>query len=110
MRVSPRQKIDMVSANADPSSDRRGPAGGQRAFVSGLATALAAAGHDVTVWTRRDRPDAEVCPTADSAVAVRRADAGPARAVATQELLVHMPTFAAALRAAWEREPPRLTS
>ena len=106
--MSPRQKIDMVSANADPSADPRGPVDGQCAFVSGLAAALAAAGHDVTVWTRRDRPDAQARSLTDAGVAVRRVEAGPARAVATQELLAHLPVFAATLRAAWEREPPHV--
>jgi glycosyltransferase involved in cell wall biosynthesis len=101
MRVSPRQKIDMVSANADP----RSPA---NVFVGGLATALAAAGHDVTVWTRRDRPDLRAEVRTEAGVTVRHVDAGPARAVAPAELLSHLPAFATALRTAWDHERPQV--
>jgi D-inositol-3-phosphate glycosyltransferase len=100
------QKIDLVSENADPLVDPREPAaGGQSAHVHGLAAALAASGCEVTVWTRRHRPDLPPSVTADDGVVVRYVDAGPA----PNEPHAHLPAFAAALRGAWEDHPPQVT-
>ena len=60
--MSQKLKIDLVSEHASPLADPGGPdAGGQNVHVGELATALVAQGHDVTVWTRRDRPRQPVC-------------------------------------------------
>ena len=48
-------RIAMVSEHASPLAAVGGvDAGGQNVHVLELSTALAALGHDVTVWTRRD--------------------------------------------------------
>ena len=48
-------RIAMVSEHASPLAAVGGvDAGGQNVHVLELGTALAAAGHEVTVWTRRD--------------------------------------------------------
>ena len=51
-------RIDMVSEHASPLAVPGGSdAGGQNVHVRELAVALAAQGHEVTVWTRRDAPE-----------------------------------------------------
>ena len=48
-------RIDMVSEHASPLAVPGGTdSGGQNVHVRELSLALAAHGHEVTVWTRRD--------------------------------------------------------
>jgi D-inositol-3-phosphate glycosyltransferase len=81
-------------------------AGGQDAHVHALSSALVAAGHDVTVWTRRDRPDQPDARRTGSGVTVRHVDVGPARGLSGDELVPHLPALADVLRAAWTADPP----
>jgi D-inositol-3-phosphate glycosyltransferase len=105
--VSQRLKIDLVSEHASPLADPGGPdAGGQNVHVGELAAALVAQGHEVTVWTRRDRPGQPDSVTIGPGVLVRHLDAGPLRPVAKDELLPHLPALADGLRAAWARDRP----
>jgi glycosyltransferase involved in cell wall biosynthesis len=85
--------IDMVAAD-------------RRAHVRALSSALVAAGHDVTVWTRRDRPDQPAARRTDSGATVRHVDMGPPRSRSGDELVPHLPALADALRAAWTADPP----
>jgi D-inositol-3-phosphate glycosyltransferase len=100
-------RIDMVSEHASPLAGPGGPdAGGQNVHVRELALALAAQGHEVTVWTRRDAPEPpETVPLAQGVV-VRHLAAGPARPLPKDELVPHVPAMAEALRAAWRRDRP----
>jgi D-inositol-3-phosphate glycosyltransferase len=81
-------KIAMVSEHASPLADVGGvDAGGQNVHVGSLARALARAGHDVTVYTRRDAPDLpDRIRTADGVV-VEHLTAGPAAPLPKDELL-----------------------
>jgi D-inositol-3-phosphate glycosyltransferase len=95
-------RVAMVSEHASPLAVLGGDdAGGQNVHVAALARALARAGADVVVHTRRDDPDlprrVPLCP----GVVVDHVDAGPAETLPKDELLPFMDAFAAELAAAW---------
>jgi glycosyltransferase involved in cell wall biosynthesis len=102
-------RIDLVSEHASPLAAIGGvDAGGQNVHVAALAAGLARRGHEVTVHTRRDDeslPDRVVVQDGYNVVHV---PAGPPRALPKDELLPHMPAFAAALREQWADAPPDL--
>jgi D-inositol-3-phosphate glycosyltransferase len=99
--------IAMVSEHASPLAAPGGTdSGGQNVHVAELGTALAAAGHEVTVWTRRDTPELpDVVPFARG-VQVRHVDAGPPLPIPKDEIVDHVPQLAAGLEAAWRADPP----
>src|SRR3954454_18315840 len=87
-------KVAMVSEHASPLAVLGGvDAGGQNVHVAALATALAARGHDVTVYTRRDSPSLARQTTLVPGVEVEHLDAGPAREIPKDELLPHIPAL-----------------
>ncbi|WP_026341247.1 glycosyltransferase [Actinomadura atramentaria] len=99
--------IHMVSEHASPLAPLGGAdAGGQNVHVAALARALAARGHRVRVFTRRDDPDlpAEAAPF--QGVVVEHVDAGPPEAVPKDDLLPYMREFGARLRDRWRADPP----
>src|SRR6201999_3177345 len=83
-------------------------AGGQNVHVESLARALARAGHDVTVYTRRDAPDLPARVTMTSGVVVEQLDAGPAAPLPKDELLPLVGELGAALAARLAERPPDL--
>ena len=100
-------RVSLVSEHASPLAVLGGvDAGGQNVHVAALATALGAAGHDVTVYTRRDdaalpdrvafAPGVEVVPVT----------AGPVEPVPKDALLPHMGELARALTDAWTADRP----
>ncbi len=100
-------KIAMVSEHASPLATLGGvDAGGQNVHVAALARALAARGHEVEVYTRRDGwelPDrVPLCP----GVEVVHVPAGPAMRMAKDDLLPHMDAFGRWLAQAWASAPP----
>lgn len=96
----------MVSEHASPLAVMGGEdAGGQNVHVAALARHLAADGHEVTVWTRRDDPALPAQVVRDG-VTVAHVDAGPARAIAKDQLPRWMDDFAVALATAWRDRPP----
>jgi D-inositol-3-phosphate glycosyltransferase len=100
-------KIDLVSEHASPLAGPGGPdTGGQNVHVRELSSALAAQGHEVTVWTRRDAAHLAPVVTTRSGVDVRYLDAGPARPLPKDELVNHVPAMAEALHEAWRHDPP----
>jgi D-inositol-3-phosphate glycosyltransferase len=99
--------IAMVSEHADPmTSCGSVDAGGQNVHVAELSRALAARGHRVRVYTRRDRLDTPDRELLGEAVEVVRVPAGPPTDVPKDELLPHIPDFARFLAAEWDAEPP----
>ena len=101
-------RIAMVSEHASPLAAAGGlDAGGQNVHVSELGTALAAAGHEVTVWTRRDddrTPDlVTLHPGVDGA---HTSTAGPRAPIPKDELVPHLPAFAGGLGADWAAQRP----
>jgi glycosyltransferase involved in cell wall biosynthesis len=99
-------KIALVSEHANPLAALGGvDAGGQNVHVAALAAGLARHGHDVVVHTRRDdRSTPNQVLTPDGYV-VDHVSAGPPTEVPKDDLLPHMPAFAASLERRWRRQP-----
>jgi D-inositol-3-phosphate glycosyltransferase len=101
-------RIAMVSEHASPLAVLGGvDAGGQNVHVAALAQALAARGHEVEVYTRRDAAELPRRVRMAPGVHVVHVDAGPPRHVPKDELLPWMPAFAAWLQRAWARPDRR---
>lgn len=99
--------IAMVSEHASPLAAVGGvDAGGQNVHVLELGTALAAAGHEVTVWTRRDDDRTPDTVTLLPGVTVRTVTAGPRAPVPKDQLVPYLPGFARALGADWAARRP----
>jgi D-inositol-3-phosphate glycosyltransferase len=107
-------RIAMVSEHASPLAASSGlggvDAGGQNVAVRALALALADAGHEVVVHTRRTDP---VTPRrvpltgsgrAPGSVVVDHVDAGPACELAKDDLVDHMDAFSDELAACWRSD------
>ncbi|HEX2144573.1 MAG TPA: glycosyltransferase [Glycomyces sp.] len=100
-------RIAMVSEHASPLAQMGGEdAGGQNVHVAQLAAALVRQGHEVTVYTRRDRPDIEAIVLAPEGYMVMHVDAGPAERVPKDELPPYMGRFAERLGETWGIERP----
>ena len=114
-------RVAMVSEHASPLAALRpsqisaiagvgglggADAGGQNVHVAALATAMARRGVQVTIYTRRDRPELPRVVQMAPGVAVEHVDAGPARPIPKDEMLPHMDAFSAWLRRAFLEDPP----
>ncbi|MGV9251477.1 glycosyltransferase [Streptomyces sp. NPDC003697] len=100
-------RIAMVSEHASPLAALGGvDAGGQNVYVARLTEELARRGHDVTVYTRRDRtglPDRVPLP---GGAVVEHVPAGPPEPLPKDALFAHMPAFGDHLARAWARQRP----
>nr|WTA69826.1 glycosyltransferase [Micromonospora sp. NBC_00855] len=95
-------RIAMISEHASPLAVLGGEdAGGQNTHVAELSAALAAAGHEVRVYTRRDAPDLPVTVRSPDGYDVVHVPAGPAEPVAKDALLPHMRDFSNWLIERW---------
>ncbi len=91
--------VVLISEHASPLAVAGGvDAGGQNIYVAHVARALAAAGHQVDVLTRRDARALPAAVDMRPGVRVHHLDAGPADFVPKEQLLPHMPAFAEAAR------------
>ncbi|MGN6089580.1 MAG: glycosyltransferase [Actinomycetales bacterium] len=102
-------RIAMVSEHASPLAVLGGvDAGGQNVHVADLSRALARAGHEVTVYTRRDdealADKVKLC----KGVTVEHVTAGPAAALPKDELLPYMDEFGDELARRWSKKAPDL--
>lgn len=99
----------MISEHASPLAALGGvDAGGQNVHVAALSAALAARGHRVTVYTRRDSPDLPARVAAGERFEVVHVDAGPPTQVPKDSLLPYMAQLARGVAADWGQEPPDL--
>lgn len=100
-------KIAVVSAHANPLPVL-GDAeeGGQDVHVADLAAALAAAGHDVTVHTRRDSVRSPASVRTKQGYDIVHVKAGPPSPVHPDELLPHLDEFTRFLRDQWRTDRP----
>ncbi|GAA0805870.1 glycosyltransferase [Spirilliplanes yamanashiensis] len=95
-------RIALISEHASPLAALGGEdAGGQNTHVAELAAALADAGNDVRVYTRRDDPALPECVAVRPGVTVVHVPAGPAEQVPKDDLLPYMGAFGDWLAAAW---------
>jgi len=100
-------RVAMVSEHASPLAALGGvDAGGQNVHVAELSRALAQAGHDVTVYTRRDDAALPDRVLAAPGVTVEHVPAGPPETVAKDDLLPFIPEFGAYLARRWAAAPP----
>jgi glycosyltransferase involved in cell wall biosynthesis len=100
-------RIAMISEHASPLAALGGEdAGGQNTHVAELAAALADAGHDVRVYTRRDDPALPECVDVRPGVAVVHVPAGPPEAVPKDALLPFMGDFGRWLADDWRTWRP----
>jgi glycosyltransferase involved in cell wall biosynthesis len=98
-------RIAMVSEHASPLATLGGvDAGGQNVHVAALGAALARAGHEVDVYTRRDDRDQPERVELVPGVTVVHVPAGPPRPVPKDELLPYMPAFGDLLAESWSGE------
>jgi glycosyltransferase involved in cell wall biosynthesis len=102
-------RIAMVSEHASPLAAIGGvDSGGQNVHVDSLARALARAGHDVTVHTRRDSAELPDRVRIADGVLVEHLDAGPAAPVPRDELLPFVGQLGSELAARFAADPPEL--
>lgn len=95
-------KISMVSEHASPLAALGGvDAGGQNVHVAALSSSLAARGHHVTVYTRRDDPRLPAKVQVGPGLTVVHVDAGPARHVPKDGLLPYMGELADGIAKDW---------
>jgi glycosyltransferase involved in cell wall biosynthesis len=94
----------MISEHASPLATLGGvDAGGQNAHVAALACTVAALGHEVRVYTRRDGPQLPPVAALAPGVDVVHVPAGPARPIPKDDLPPYMDEFGRWLGAAWRR-------
>ncbi|MEW9534626.1 glycosyltransferase [Microbispora sp. NPDC049125] len=102
-------KIAMVSEHASPLATLGGvDAGGQNVHVAALAREIAEAGHEVTVYTRKDREDLPESVTFGPGVTVVHVPAGPAAEIPKDEILPWVPQFGKWLHDRWLFDRPDL--
>ena len=99
-------KVALVAAHANPAPAPGERVWSQRVHVAELGRALVRAGHQVTVFTRRDRADRRDAEVLHPGVVVRHLDAGPPEALADNEVLAHLDEFTTALRSTLAAEEP----
>ena len=97
-------RIAMISEHASPLAELGGDAGGQNIHVAELAAALAAQGHEVRVYTRKDSEDQPPLVRMREGVTVVYVPAGPPRPLPKDELLPYMKDFSRALVDQWRGE------
>ncbi len=89
-------RIAMISEHASPLSALGGvDSGGQNVYVGQVARQLAAAGHRVDIFTRREREAQPAIVCLGDGVRVVHVPAGPAAPLPKERLLQHMPAFTA---------------
>jgi D-inositol-3-phosphate glycosyltransferase len=95
-------RIAMISGHASPLAELGGPdAGGQNVHVAELARHLARRGHEVRVYTRRDRVAQPPTVTHASGYRVEHVPAGPPRPIGKDEVPPFMPRFGHWLEDLW---------
>ncbi len=100
-------KIAMVSEHASPLAMLGGvDAGGQNVHVAELSAAMARAGHEVAVYTRRDAPGLPDRVSTPQGYTVVHVPAGPSEHLPKDELLDHMGIFAGYLADHWQADRP----
>ncbi len=88
------RRIAIVSEHASPIATLGGvDNGGQNVYVAQVAKYLAALGHQVDVFTRRDSAELEAIFPWENGVRVIHVPAGPAKYISKEEMLPYMRDF-----------------
>lgn len=93
-------RVGLVCAHAGPSRGTDGLTVGTHQHIARVAAELAARGHDVRVYERRDDPALPETATVDG-YRVERVPIGPAAPLPTAELVPHVSAFGAWLAERW---------
>ncbi|MGW4501149.1 glycosyltransferase [Micromonospora sp. NPDC004336] len=96
-------RVGLVCAHAGPPRRADAPTVGTHQHIARVATELAARGHDVRVYERRDDPDLPETATVDG-YRVERVPVGPAAPIPTAELVPYVSEFGAWLADRWTGE------
>lgn len=100
-------KIALVARNAAPGKRTADPlAHDEAAHVNGLGRALAAQGHDVIIYTRRDAPNQSRRSRIAPGLATESISAGPHAPVPADELPPYTKDIAGHLAASWQANQP----
>ncbi|MEU8895553.1 glycosyltransferase [Nocardia sp. NPDC048505] len=100
-------KIAMVAECASPLTELAGgPASGRTVAIAALAAALVRAGHEVTVYTRRQDPHTRTVVPAREGYRVVHVPAGPPRPLPRDQILPHLGEFGTFLRKHWSLRRP----
>ncbi|MEU6075551.1 glycosyltransferase [Micromonospora sp. NPDC047074] len=99
--------VGLVCAHAGPPNRNDGLTVGTHQHIARVATELAARGHDVRVYERRDDPDLPETATVDG-YRVERAPIGPAAPLPTAELVPLVAAFGAWLADRWSDWRPEV--
>jgi D-inositol-3-phosphate glycosyltransferase len=103
-----RRRIGLISEHASPLGLLGGvDGGGQNVYVAQVAKRLAALGHAVDVFTRRDDPGQPFVRAWEGGVRVVHVPAGPAAYVRKEDLYPLMPEFTRAVLRFIDREEAR---
>jgi D-inositol-3-phosphate glycosyltransferase len=95
-------RVALISDHASPLAALAGvAAGGQNTHVAELATALVRGGHEVTVYTRRDKRGQPQRAPVDAGFEVVHVPAGPPSHIPKDDLLPYMGEFGAWLTRRW---------
>src|SRR4051812_41164348 len=98
-------RVALISEHASPLAWLGGTdSGGQNVYVGQVARHLAARGHQVDVFTRRDRPDLPEQMELAGGVRLIHVAAGPPAAVRKEELLAYMDEFSQFVRDLCDRD------
>ncbi|MEU4379441.1 glycosyltransferase [Micromonospora echinofusca] len=93
-------RVGLVCAHAGPPRGTDGLTVGTHQHIARVAAELAARGHDVRVYERRDDPDLPETATVDG-YRVERVPVGPAAPLPTAELVPYVSAFGAWLADRW---------
>ena len=100
-------RIALVAPSSDPLATHLDPRSAtEAARVLSLARELAAAGHRVTVYSRKDSRALPASAIAAPGVAVEYVTAGPPEPLSEEKLTAHLPEFGDYLAQRWRRNRP----
>ena len=100
-------KIALVARHASAPAASADPyAAEQAAHVTGLGRALAAHGHDVVIYARKDAPGVPDRETLAPRLVARYIKAGPAAPLPADQLPQHVAEIATYLAARWKKDTP----
>ena len=98
-------RLAVLSYHTSPlAQPGTGDGGGMNVYVREMASALARQGHEVDVFTRRERLGDLPCRVVEPGFRVRHVEAGPRRVLAREELSTHVDAFTDGVAALLQKE------